>query len=156
MRENLDWVFLHVGIRNWSNSKRIQMILSLLCLFLPLCQKQACYRGKNWHLLQGSHSKENLELEPLLFNKLKEQWLLQIFCGIDLRQSRTKSNVPYHNNGTQLHLEGGANSSQKEELFYLQYAIRLLPQRENNVLNQSATLIDYLPWKEASWCAGLK
>lgn len=104
-------------------------------------------RKKNWHFLQVSTQRKTWNRSLYSFvNKLKEQQLLQFFCGTGHRQGRTKTR---HNNGIPLCLEDRAKSSQTEELFFLQYAIRLLAERENNVLKRSPTLIDYLPRKEA-------
>lgn len=74
-----------------------------------------------------------------LLSKLKAHRLLQFLCGTGHRQNRTKTNVPWHNDRIPLCSEDRAKSSLIKAPFFLQYAIRLLPQRENDVFDRGLT-----------------
>ena len=92
----------------------------------------------------ASHARFSLRGKPRIrlysfLSKLKEHRLLQFLCGTGHRQNRTKTNVLQHNNRIPLCLEDRAKSSLIKALFSLQYTIRLLPQKENNVFDRGLT-----------------
>lgn len=113
----------------------------------PVC----FFQYDNCKLLQCSHSKRkkkkkaktwNLRLYSFL-SKLKEQPLLQFLCDTGLRQSGKMTNIPQHNNSTPLCLEDKTKSSLTERIFFLQYADKLLLQRESKILHRGAKLIEF-------------
>lgn len=123
-------------------SKATQRIVSLLCRCLPFC---CCWKTG----ISCKPPTERKTWKQSLYSsldKLKEQGLLQFLCGTGHRQSGRKTNVPQHGDGMVLWLEDRAQSFQIGELFFLQCAIRLSPQRENHVLER----IDILPWRNTA------
>lgn len=111
----------------------------------PVC----FFHYDNCKLLQSSHSKRkkkaktwNLRLYSFL-SKLREQPLLQFLCDTGLRQSGKTTDIPQHNNSTPLCLEDKTKSSLTERIFFLQYADKLLLQRESKILHRGAKLIEF-------------